>query len=538
MSERRLVGKAAAPGLFSGPLQSLRAVATQRAATGDPAREAASLRKALAEAARQLSVLAERIGGNSADILGFQIALVGDEALSEGAFQAIETGAAADAAWRAAMDAEIADYVSAGDSTHGARAADLIDLRNRVLGILSGAQETQRLPSGTVIVADDLSPSYFLTHDWSKGGAILLSEGSPTSHVAILARARGIPMIVGLPIERSWSGLEALVDGSGGEAIVEPNERSRAAFESKTRIEAERDQRAKSLTTAQAKTADGVAIAVQVNISDLAELEGLDPAICDGVGLVRTEFLFHGGRLPDEDTQFRAYRRLAEWCAGKPVTIRTLDAGGDKPIPGLTIDGESNPFLGVRGIRLSLARPEVFRIQIRALLRAAHYGPIKIMLPMVTVPREIDAARNLIDEELVSLRQSGVAVKPLPIGMMVEVPAAAAAIEDFASDFYSIGSNDLTQYATAAGRDIAAVADLADPLHPGVLRLIAMVTRHGRAIGREVSLCGEAGSDAASIAPLLRAGLRTLSVTPAAVGRVKLAIAAVTLGDSAGGLAA
>jgi phosphotransferase system enzyme I (PtsI) len=248
---------------------------------------------------------------------------------------------------------------------------------------------------------------------------------------------------------------------------------------------------------------------------------------------VRTEFLFAGEGLPDEETQYRVYRRLAEWAAGKPVTIRTLDVGGDKPVAGLTAAGESNPFLGMRGIRLSLARPEVFAVQLRALARASCHGAVRIMLPMVTVPEELEAARARVDAEVAALRTAGVPAARPPIGIMVEVPAAALAIECFDAAFFSIGSNDLTQYVTAAGRDIAAVADLANPLNPAVLRLIRMVAEHGRASGREVSLCGDAGGDPEAVGALLAAGLRSLSVAPSALAATKAAIGRVDLGRRA-----
>lgn len=259
-------------------------------------------------------------------------------------------------------------------------------------------------------------------------------------------------------------------------------------------------------------------------------MRGLDPAICDGIGLVRTEILFHGqGALPHEDAQYQAYRRIVAWADGRPVTIRTLDAGGDKPIQGVTVDGESNPFLGLRGIRLSLCRPVLLNIQLRALARAAAHGDLRIMLPMVTVPAELEAARKLLGEAVASLAHDNTPFGRPRLGIMVEVPAAAIAVDQFDSDFFSIGSNDLTQYVTAAGRDIGTVADLADPLNPAVLRLIASVARHGRETGREVSLCGDAGGDPSVIGALLRAGLRSLSVAPASVGAAKQAIAAVDL---------
>ncbi|HWT29884.1 MAG TPA: putative PEP-binding protein, partial [Propylenella sp.] len=259
-----------------------------------------------------------------------------------------------------------------------------------------------------------------------------------------------------------------------------------------------------------------------------------DVASCDGVGLMRTEFLFGDG-LPDEETQYRAYAKVLDWAAGRPVTIRTIDAGGDKPVAGFTID-EQNPFLGLRGIRLSLYRPEIFRVQLRALCRAATRGNLKIMLPMVTVPDEIAAASSILDRAMDELVGRDVPCSRPPLGIMVEVPAVAIVPELFsAAAFFSIGSNDLTQYLTAASRDSSHVAALNDFAHPAVRTVIAGVARYGAGTGMELSLCGDAGSNPEHIPVILRVGLRSLSVAPAALGRVKAAIAAVHLDDSHAG---
>ena len=243
---------------------------------------------------------------------------------------------------------------------------------------------------------------------------------------------------------------------------------------------------------------------------------------------MRTEFLFETSLgLPDEDTQYAVYRRILDWAQGRPVTIRTLDAGGDKPIKGLTIDGESNPFLGLRGIRLSLVRPEVFRVQLRALSRAAVHGVLKVMLPMIAVPGELDRAGVMLDAEFAALRAEGTACARPPLGIMIEVPAAALCAEDFDAAFYSIGSNDLTQYTMAAARDIGSVADLNDAGHPAVLALIARTVEAARKRDVEVSLCGDAAADTRLTTALLATGLTSLSVAPVAVARLKAAIAKV-----------
>jgi len=259
-------------------------------------------------------------------------------------------------------------------------------------------------------------------------------------------------------------------------------------------------------------------------VADPGALDGLSPEICDGIGLTRTEFLFSGGVLPDEETQLAVYRRVIEWADGRPVVIRTLDAGGDKPIAGVTSDGESNSFLGLRGVRLSLINPAFFRVQLRALLRAARFGDLKIMIPMVSAPEEMVQVRLQLAKARDELRARGEDFGDPAVGMMVEVPAAALTAEDFEADFYSIGSNDLIQYTLAAARDNPAVAGLAAGRNRAVLELISRTVAAGRALGREVSLCGAMASEPEHIGDLLDTGLRTLSVAPAMTGLIKLAV--------------
>jgi phosphotransferase system enzyme I (PtsI) len=534
VAERRLIGRRASPGFAAGTVAVLAPAAAQRRGTGDAAAEAKTLQAALAAALDEVRALALTVTGDDTDIIGLQIALMEDPALAEPAYAAIAAGESADRAWAAALDAEIAGYENAADEYFRARASDLKDIRDRVLDHVAGSAAASGPAPGAIVAARDLPPSRFLAIDWSQGGAILLTAGSASSHVAMLARSRGIPMVVGLGGDPASLAGEVLVDAVAGEVVVDPAPETRRGFERRRAADAGLAAEAARCAGEPAVTRDGTRVAVQLNVSDPDELMALDPSICDGIGLVRTEFLFHAHRgLPDEETQYRVYRRIAVWAHGKPVTIRTLDAGGDKPIDGLTAAGESNPFLGLRGIRLSLARPEIFRLQLRALARAACHGSIKIMLPMITTPQEVAAARALLDAEVGALAAAGIAARRPPLGIMVEVPATAIAIDLFHAEFYSIGSNDLVQYVTAAGRDIDAVADLADPAHPAVMRLIAGVARHGRDIRREVSLCGDMAGEPAFVPALLRAGLRVISVAPAAFPRAKAAIAAVDLADVA-----
>lgn len=534
MGEHRLLGRSAAPGVAEGVVAVLDAARRSKREAGTRAEEALRLQHAVSQALAEVEALAQAAAGEATDMLGFQAAMLSDAELVRPALEAVGAGESAAAAWEAAMADEIAGYRAAADDHFSARTADLEDIRDRVLDHLTEGAARLEIPAGAVVVASDLPISRFLAIDWSQGGAIVLTQGSSTSHVAMLARARGVPMVVGLEGGgAAMAGREALVDAATGEMVLDPTEATRVAFAARAQSEKSVHAAEAAFRMGPAVTRDGTRVALNLNAGSADELEGLDPAICDGVGLVRTELLFHApGGLPDEEAQCQAYRRIVVWADGRPVTIRTLDAGGDKPIEGVTMDGESNPFLGVRGIRLSLRNPALFRVQLRALARASVAGDLRIMLPMVTVPAELEAARKLLDETLESLAHDNVPAGRPRLGIMIEVPAAAIAIDQFDADFFSIGSNDLTQYVTAAGRDIGAVADLADPTNPAVLRLIALVVKHGRETGREVSLCGDAGGDPRAIGALLRAGLRSLSVAPGSAGAAKRAIAAVDLREA------
>ncbi len=531
MAEQRLLGRGAAPGLVAGRVSVLQTVRVQPRPIGTPEEERASMLAALEQAIAETEDRAAQAIGDAADMLEFQVAMLTDDELTRPVFEAITSGLSAIFAWEAAIAAEATAYTSDGNAVLAARSADLDDIRDRVLDYLSPGSRIAPPPPGAIIAAADLSLSRFLDADWSQGGAIILTEGSEASHVAMLARARNVPMVVGLGgSAAALSGRHAIVDATAGELVLDPTETTLQAFTVKLGHHAAAAARANTFRNRPAITADGSRISVCVNISDLQELDDLDPACCDGIGLVRTELLFHDPvALFDEERQYAAYRRLLEWAGPRPVTIRTLDAGGDKPIAGITPSGESNPFLGLRGLRLSLQSTEVFILQLRALARAAIHGNLRVMVPMVTVPAELSETRSLLEAVLDQLGEEGLpCARPL-LGIMVEVPAAAISIGRFDAEFFSIGSNDLTQYVTAAARDIGAVAALADPLNPAVLTLIENVARHGSAAGRDVSLCGDAAADPRCIEPLLRAGLRSLSVSPASLGPAKEAIAATDL---------
>jgi phosphotransferase system enzyme I (PtsI) len=530
MAEIRCTGRTASPGVAIGTLFVLQSAIHRVRGAGTPDEEGTALGEAIDAAKAELTALIAEIEGEASEILTFQVAMLEDAELAAPARAEIAAGSPADLAWRTALDAQIADYAAADDEYFRARASDLVDIRDRVLQHLSGAQ-AQALPQGAVIAAEDMTPSRFLAHDWRSGGAIALSKGSPSSHVAMLARARHVPMVVGLGFDTAKlrAGAPAIVDGGAGMIILDPEVESRKQASNRIATEARLEAEARHFLKRPAVTLDGTALAVFINVASPEELNDLDPAICDGIGLVRTELLFQGATgLPGEDQQLAVYRRILEWASHRPVIVRTLDAGGDKPIPGLTVE-ESNPFLGLRGLRLSLKRPDVFRTQLRALCRAAVVGELKIMLPMVTVPAELEEARSHLNAVVAELAKAGIPHKRPPLGIMVEVPSVAVTPERFEADFFSIGSNDLTQYVMAAARDLNSVAHLADVADPAVLQLIERVVDHAGCRGVEVSLCGDAASDPTLVPHLLKHGLRKLSAAPGAVGRVKAAIAGIDL---------
>ena len=519
----RIQGRSAAPGIALGPLVRLAPVKHEAGQHRSAAEERQALVDALAASQTDLVSLAHEAGDDEAEaILAFQIALVEDDNLTAPAFASIAGGEVANRAWSAAIDSEIASYDGASDPYFRARASDLRDLRGRVLRHLSGEAD-QTVPAGVIVAADDMPPTMFLATDWRDGG-LVLRRGSPSSHVAILAKSRGVPMIVGIDVDHLEDGTDALLDGDAGLLIVDPDPDVRAAY-CQRRVEQSGARQAFASFRGPALTATGEPVRVMINVTGLAELRDIDPARTDGIGLMRTEFLFQGReKLPTEEEQYQIYKRMLEWAAGRPVTIRTLDAGGDKPIAGLTQPGDINPFLGVRGVRLSLQHLDVFRAQLRALARAAVSGNLKVMIPMVTVPEELDRCRTLLQQAVEDLRREGREAKMPPLGMMVEVPVAALTIEDFNADFFSIGSNDLIQYVAAASRDEPQLADLARPSR-AVFSLIGHVVSHANRSGREVSLCGDLAGDPAQVAALLDQGLRTFSVAPGALGPVKAAIA-------------
>jgi phosphotransferase system enzyme I (PtsI) len=506
----RLKAKSASPGIASGPAflaERPDAAPASRAVGGYSA-----LEKAIDISIGELEHLAEGADAESRDIIDFQIEVLRDPTIAEATGARMEADENVVFAWVATLDAYIGELEAADEEQMRARAVDILDIKNRVLGALAGTPIAD-FPPGSVFVGKDMEPSRFLAHDWSKGGGIALFAGSTAGHVALLARAKSVPMVVGTGRFSAADGDPVRVDGDAGAVVLQaggmliPAPAQAPASDTQTE-------------SGELRTADGVAIQLSININDPAEIDALDPATA-GVGLMRSEFSVTSiADAANEERQLAIYRRVLEQAGEKPVIIRMLDIGGDKPLAGL----EDLPALsasGLRGIRLLLARPEIARVQARALLRAAVFGRLSVMLPMVTFPDEIDRMRELFREEAEKLGRRSLLHRMPPIGMMVEVPSAALMLDTFGSAaFFSFGTNDLTQYLAASARDdIDADASKAAP---AVLRLITQAVK--LAAGKPTSICGDMAGNPGYLPGLLAAGLRHFSVAPARRPAIRSAI--------------
>ena len=409
------------------------------------------------------------------------------------------------------------------------RAADVRDVAQRLLRNLSGngsELDLGRLREPAIIVAPDLSPSATAMLDRSKVLGFATDAGGATGHTAIMARKLRIPAVIGLGNATSQvaTGDDVLLDGHGGLLIVNPTDATLYQYGQMRERRAALEVRLQSLRTQPAVTLDGARLVLAANIDAPADLAAVAESGAEGVGLFRTEFLFlNAAAPPDEEAQYAAYRAVAEGLAPAAVVIRTLDLGGDK-LPGGERNAEENPFLGWRAIRICLDRPDLFRTQLRAILRASAHGHVKLMFPMISSRDELRAARALLEDCRNDLCRNGIAFDDaLEVGMMIEVPGAALIAADLAPevDFFSLGTNDLTQYTLAVDRLNARVARLHLPTHPAVVRLIRMTVEAARTHGRWVGVCGEAAGDPALIPLLIGLGVDELSATPAVIPAAK-----------------
>lgn len=522
MAEHRLAGRTAAKGIAFGRLYAL-----DLAPAAPPEAIATDLASAIAASLDQLRTLQRAVDTTAAEIIEFQIELLLDPELTKAAFDDIRKGCDQAEAFTIAMDTHIRGYEEADSEFFSARAADVRDLRDRVLRALSGQSPEQRATPSGILLCDELTPTRFLETDWTHTTGVVTTGGSPASHAAMLARARGIPLLVDLQGDiAALPGRNAILDADSGFLLLDPGPASIVHYRRLAEDRHREAARSRDDALAPAISASGRTIRVYLNVDDLGTLEATPRKWFDGIGLARSELLLaRQGRLCDEEAEIALYRRLFEWSAGATTTIRLLDAGGDKPIAGLTLAHERNPFLGVRGIRLLLRHPDLLRRQMRAIVCAAEGRPTRIMIPMVTIADEVAACRDMLDEVL---RASGAPPHTIELGTMVETPALALTISALNTDFLSIGTNDLTQYVMAAARDSSELGHLHAPGHPAILELVTRVIAYGHVNGIDVSVCGDAITAPAMLHPLLSAGLGAVSVSAKAAPAIKAAIRQTT----------
>jgi multiphosphoryl transfer protein len=533
-----LTGVSASPGVAIGRVFQLRhedVVLEERAA--DPSHERRALDAALAAAHLQLEALQARLDAQSdADRIGIFAAhqeLLEDPELLDEAAERIRTGATAAYAWRQAYTRQADRVLALRNELLAGRAADLRDVGRRVLHVLVGRDGApQEVPPDSIVVAEDLAPSDAASLDRTRVRGFCTAMGSATSHLAILARGLGIPAVTGIDPRALEipSGTRVALDGDAGTLQREPSAAEEAEIaqrqESATRIRAA----ALAVAAEPAVTRDGHRLEVAANVGDVDEAGRVPGVGGEGIGLLRTEFLFLERRTaPTEDEQAAVYEAIVRAVGpDRLVVIRALDVGGDKPLPYLPVAAEANPFLGERGIRLLLNRPEVFAAQVRAILRASSGGKVALMFPMVSTVREWRAAREVVEAERLAL-----GVPPLPVGIMIETASAALLADRLAreADFFSIGTNDLTQYTLAMDRTNPGLASQVDALHPSVLRLIDQAVGAAHGHGRWVGVCGAAAGDPQAVPVLVGLGVDELSVSVPLVPAVKAQVRALSLAE-------
>lgn len=544
-AEGRMIGMPASPGIVIGPVHLLLwevPDVPQRIIPDEAVpREIARLHAAIDEARERLKRVRHRAerhaGPEEAAIFEVQIAILSDHELTGSVEALIRQNIGAEKAFDLVLIEWRQNFARHVQPMIRERVGDLTDVHIRVLSILLGLPDHDPVdvPKGTnaILVTHDLTPSLTVQLDREAIAGIATDAGTRTSHVAILARSLGLPAVVGLrdATLHLKPGSEIILDGSSGVLIPSPTPVQIAAYAARAAREASDTAELQALSSAEPVTMDGVRITLRANVDLPEEAEAAAHSGAEGVGLMRTEFLVVGrATMPDEEEQYKSYRKVVEAFGDKPVVIRTFDVGGDKlPVGGYPT--EANPFLGWRAIRMCLDESEFFKTQLRALLRAAMHGDVRIMLPLVVTVDEVRQARKLLEEAAAELDARGVEYRhDLPLGVMVETPAAALAADTLVGEvaFFSIGTNDLVQYTLAVDRGNANLASRFTPLHPAVLRLIQRTVDVGHAAGLEVSVCGEMASQPIMAFALIGLGVRQLSVAARSVPIVKRIVRGVS----------
>lgn len=463
----------------------------------------------------------EEVGEEQAAIFDVHQQLLEDEDYTDAIKNIIATqGATAEYATQTTGENFAKMFASMEDEYMRARSADIEDISKRVVNILTGREESIESDEPFILVADDLTPSQTVSLDKSKLLGFVTRFGSSNSHTAILARTMNIPALIGVDINDSWDGQTGILDGYNGCIYADPTDELLKAMEEKHANDVEQTALLQKLKNKPNRTLDGREIKVYANIGNVADVGLVLQNDAQGIGLFRSEFIYlDAPDFPTEEEQFQVYKQVAETMGGKQVIIRTLDLGADKQAPYFKLTQEENPALGLRAIRISLTRPDLFKTQLRAILRASAFGMVSVMFPMIISVDEVRKAKAILEECKQELKEEGISFSPVQVGIMIETPASVMIADELAKevDFFSMGTNDLTQYTLAIDRQNAKLDEFYDPHHPAILGMIKHVVDAAHRHGIWAGICGELGADLELTETFLRMGVDELSVSPGAV---------------------
>ena len=527
-------GKSVYKGIAMGPIVVLKKddYQVKRTRIEDPEAEVKRVDAALEKSKEQLQKLYDKavkeVGEASAAIFEVHQMMLEDDDYLEAIQNTIRTEQVnAEYAVATTGDNFAEMFASMDDDYMKARSADIKDISERLVRNLSGQEDTDLSSiDPSVIVADDLSPSETVQMDKDKILAFVTVHGSTNSHTAILARMMNIPALIGVPmdLDELKTGMTAVVDGFEGTVTFDPDEEIKAQTEKRMAEEAEKLRLLQELKGKENVTLDGHKINIYANIGNVGDIGYVLENDAGGIGLFRSEFLYLGRNdFPTEEEQFQAYKQAVQMMAGKKVIIRTLDIGADKQVDYFNLGNEDNPALGYRAIRICLTQPDIFKTQLRALLRAAVYGNLSIMYPMITSTEEVKKIYEIVAEVEAELKEQEIQYKLPEQGIMIETPAAAIISDKLAEmvDFFSIGTNDLTQYTLALDRQNAKLDDFYNPHHEAILRMIQMVVDNAHKCGKWAGICGELGADATLTEQFVRMGVDELSVAPSMILKLR-----------------
>ena len=521
-------GKSILNGIAIGPLRIYKKTEAQTSQTSNrtPAQEWERFENACVKAKEQLAGLYEKVldevGEDNAAIFEIHQMMLEDEDYLDAVKGIIDTQeATAEYAAETTGENFSAAFAAMEDAYMQARATDVNDISRRVVNILTGQDDAaMQDEQPAILVADDLTPSETVQLDKSKLLGFITRYGSSNSHTAILARTMNIPALIGVDFDESWDGQLAVLDGYNHCVYIDPAAELLTTMEEKRKTDLKQESLLQGLKKKPNVTLDGKEIKVYANIGNAGDVGLVLQNDAQGIGLFRSEFIYLDSQdFPSEDQQFMLYKRVVETMAGKKVIIRTLDIGADKQAGYFGLDKEENPALGYRAIRICLTRKEIFKTQLRAILRASAFGTVSIMFPMIISVREVRDAKEVLEECKAELKERGVAMGEVEIGIMIETPAAVMVADELAEevDFFSLGTNDLTQYTLAIDRQNPKLDNFYDAHHPAVLRMIRHTVEAGHRHGCWVGICGELGADSTLTETFLRMGLDELSVSPSAI---------------------